>query len=337
MHQYRAAYELAGTEYSDFAHVEADVALRQQLVTLDTRMLAESHRIFAGAANIARRLHKYNGLSAETLYHPPALADRVHRGPQGDYVLVVSRIESVKRIDLVVEAMTLVRPGIRLVVAGDGTQRENVRAAAERLGVADRVRFLGAVAHEDVPGLLRSVDVVACMPWYEPFGIVPLEAAACGRPVVGSAVGGLLDTVVDGRTGLLVPAQDADALVAAVGKLLDPATRLQYGAAARVRAEQLYGWGTVARRTAELYVDVVARVGADRRQQLPADVGDGHAGARRRVGEHLELVGVGDDPVAERDGGAEHRQEPVAGRAGAEHRPQEVGLRPAVDGGGETG
>src|SRR4051812_2409197 len=97
MHQYRAAYELAGTEYSDFAHVEADVALKQQLVALDTQMLGECRRLFAGAANAARRLQKYNGLSAETLYHPPVLADRLRSGPQGDYVLVVGRIESIKR------------------------------------------------------------------------------------------------------------------------------------------------------------------------------------------------------------------------------------------------
>jgi glycosyltransferase involved in cell wall biosynthesis len=202
MHQYRAAYELAGTEYSDFAHVEADVALRQQLVALDTRTLAESHRIFAGAANIARRLHKYNGLSAETLYHPPVLADRVHRGPQGDYVLVVSRIESIKRIDLVVEAMTLVRPGIRLVVAGDGTQRENVRCAAERLGVADRVRFAGAVDDATLIDLYAGALAVVFAPFDEDFGYVTLEAFLAHKPVItANDAGGPLEFVEDGVNG----------------------------------------------------------------------------------------------------------------------------------------
>ena len=69
--------------------------------------------------------------------------------------------------------------------------------------------------------LLRSADVVVCTPWYEPFGIVPLEAMACGVPVVGSAVGGLLDSVVDGQTGILVPPRDPVAIARAVRSLLD--------------------------------------------------------------------------------------------------------------------
>ena len=143
MHQYRAAYELVGTEYSDFDHVEADVALRDRLLTLDTRMLGESRRIFAGGVNISRRLEKFNGVAAEPLYHPPMLADRLRSGPYGDYVLTVGRIESNKRVELAVEAMAHVDPPIRLVVAGRGTQQANVEARAEQLGVRDRVHFAG--------------------------------------------------------------------------------------------------------------------------------------------------------------------------------------------------
>ena len=91
-----------------------------------------------------------------------------------------------------------------------------LRAVAAAAGVADRVRFLGAVGRAEVPALLRSADAVVCVPWYEPFGIVPLEAMACGVPVVASAVGGLIDTVVDGVTGLLVPPRRPDRLAAAL-------------------------------------------------------------------------------------------------------------------------
>jgi glycosyltransferase involved in cell wall biosynthesis len=81
-----------------------------------------------------------------------------------------------------------------------------------------------------MPALLRSADLVLCTPWYEPFGLVPLEAMACGVPVVGSAVGGLLDTVVPGVTGALVPPRDPAALAVAVRQLLaDPALRARYG------------------------------------------------------------------------------------------------------------
>src|SRR5690606_34219163 len=96
IHQYRAAYELAGTEYSDFRHVEADVGLRERLITLDRQMLGECRRVFSNAQNTADRLERYNGVRAEPLYHPPRLAERIRSGPAGDYVLSVGRIESVK-------------------------------------------------------------------------------------------------------------------------------------------------------------------------------------------------------------------------------------------------
>src|SRR4029450_5251618 len=81
IHQYRAAYELCGTEYSDFQHVESDVNLRERLIPLDSEILGECRAIFANARNTAQRLAKFNGLSAEALYHPPRLAKQLRPGP----------------------------------------------------------------------------------------------------------------------------------------------------------------------------------------------------------------------------------------------------------------
>ena len=107
--QYRAAYELCGTEYSDFS-LPLDVGLRDRLITLDTEMLGECRSIFTNARNTASRLKKFNGLDAVALYHPSRLARRLRAGTYGDYVLSVGRIESVKRVDLIVQAMARV-PG----------------------------------------------------------------------------------------------------------------------------------------------------------------------------------------------------------------------------------
>src|SRR6476620_4887321 len=145
IHQYRAAYELCGTPYSDFAHTELDVGLRDTLMRLDTEMLGECRAIFTNARNTASRLSKFNGLTAEPLYHPPQLASRLISGPYGQYVLSVGRIESVKRVDLIVKAMASVDRPTRLVIAGDGTQRQNAERTAEEAGVVDRVTFLGTV------------------------------------------------------------------------------------------------------------------------------------------------------------------------------------------------
>jgi glycosyltransferase involved in cell wall biosynthesis len=219
IHQYRAAYELCGTEYSDFAHTELDVGLRENLMRLDARNLAECRRIFANARNTAGRLAKYNGLQAEALYHPPQLAPRLVSGPYGDYVLSVGRIESVKRVDLIIRAMASVDPGVRLVVAGDGTQRLNAERAAEQAGVADRVTFLGSVGDDDLIGLYAGALAVVYPPFDEDFGYVTLEAFLARKPVVTCAdSGGPNEFVVDGVNGF-VCAPQPDELAAAVNRL----------------------------------------------------------------------------------------------------------------------
>jgi glycosyltransferase involved in cell wall biosynthesis len=188
-------------------------------------------------------------------------------GPQR--LLVVGRLVTRKGIGNVIEALgSLLARGhdVELVVAGgppgDGVdvdpEVQRLRVLAERLGVAERVRFLGGMSRGDVPQLMRDADVVVTVPWYEPFGIVPIEAMACGRPVVGSAVGGLLDTIVPGTTGELVPPRDPAALADVLHDLLDdPERRQRYGRAGRERAVALYDWTNIVARTEEVYESVV--------------------------------------------------------------------------------
>jgi glycosyltransferase involved in cell wall biosynthesis len=202
LHQYRAAYELCGTRFSDFGHTELDVGLRDTLIRLDTEMLGECRRLYSIARNTESRLAKYNGLAAPTLYHPPHLAPRLVPGPYGDYVLSVGRIESVKRVDLLVHAMAHVDRPLELIVAGDGTQRENVERDAEASGVADRVRFLGRVTDEDLIHLYAGALAVVYPPYDEDFGYVTLEAFLARKAVVTCTdSGGPNEFVVDGVNG----------------------------------------------------------------------------------------------------------------------------------------
>jgi glycosyltransferase involved in cell wall biosynthesis len=135
-----------------------------------------------------------------------------------------------------------------------------LRQLAESGGTADRVHFVGRVHRPDVPALIQSADIVVAVPWYEPFGIVPLEAMACGRPVIGSAVGGLLDTIVPGVTGDLVPPRRPDLLAEALRSLLaDPDRRAAYGRAGYERAVSIYRWEHVAAATEAVYASVLAR------------------------------------------------------------------------------
>jgi len=219
IHQYRAAYELCGTPYSDFAHVERDVGLRDRLIRLDREMLGECRRVYTNARNTAGRLQKYNGVAGEPLYHPPRLAERLHGGPYGDYVLSVGRIESVKRADLAVAAMKHVDRPIRLIVAGDGTQRAAAERTAADLGVADRVDFLGSVGDDDLIGLYAGSLGVIYAPYDEDYGYVTLEAFLARKPVItASDSGGPTEFVVDDVNGAICD-PTPESIAAAVNRL----------------------------------------------------------------------------------------------------------------------
>jgi glycosyltransferase involved in cell wall biosynthesis len=189
-------------------------------------------------------------------------------------LLALGRLVERKGVATAIEALVHL-PDAELVVAGGPARRELdangdyrlLAGAARDHGVADRVVFTGGVARADVPALIRSSDIVVCVPWYEPFGIVPLEAMACGVPVVASAVGGLADSVVDGQTGLLVPPRDPRALAAAAGELLaSPAKRAALGAAGTNRARRRYSWPRVAAQTEAVY----QRLASNRVALVPA-------------------------------------------------------------------
>ena len=219
IHQYRAAYELCGTEYSDFSHTDLDVGLRDTLIRLDTEMLGECRAIFSNARNTAARLEKFNGLKAEPLYHPSRLAPVLRSGEYGDYVLSVGRIEAVKRVDLIVRALAQLPGSLRLVIAGDGTQRANVERVAADAGVADRVTFLGTVNDEDLVKLYADALAVVYPPFDEDFGYVTLEAFLARKPVITCTdSGGPNEFVRDGVNGWVCdpsPEAIAGALAAA--------------------------------------------------------------------------------------------------------------------------
>jgi glycosyltransferase involved in cell wall biosynthesis len=246
IHQYRAAYELCGTPYSDFSHTELDVGLRESLIRLDTEMLSECRAVYTNAKNTAARLEKFNGLAATPLYHPPRLAARLKSAPADDYILSVGRLESVKRIDLIVRAMTRVDRGIRLMVAGDGTQRGNIERDASRLGVTDRITFLGTVGDDELIELYARALATIYPPYDEDFGYVTLESFLARKPVVTCPdSGGPNEFVVDGINGLIC-APDAEAVADAVNRLAaDRALAARLGAAGHETARAITWDGVI--------------------------------------------------------------------------------------------
>jgi glycosyltransferase involved in cell wall biosynthesis len=238
---------------------------------IESRIIRNANRILATSSDEVFELARL-GASGRRMSIIPCGVDLTLFTPHGGRaprthrrrILMVSRLVERKGIGNAISAMSEL-PSAELLVVG-GPRSEQVdsdplvagyRRLARELGVGDRVSFLGSLDHDDVPELIRSADVVACVPWYEPFGMVALEAMACGIPVVASAVGGLVDTVLDGRTGLHVPPRNPTAIARAINRLLgDPLLRTRLGRAGARRAEARYGWQRIAQLTVDAYMAV---------------------------------------------------------------------------------
>ncbi|WP_258049573.1 glycosyltransferase [Streptomyces finlayi] len=199
-----------------------------------------------------------------THFSPSPVGDR--RSGVPFRLLSVGRLVPRKGFDRAIKTLAAV-PNTELLIAGGpeapllfaDPEAERLRKIAFEHGVAERVRLLGCVPQDVMPRLMSSADLLLSLPRYEPFGIVPIEATACGTPVLATAVGGQLDTVVDGVTGALVPPVEIPGhdLAATIRSLLDdPARRARYGAAGRTHALARYTWDEVADGVARVYAQL---------------------------------------------------------------------------------
>jgi glycosyltransferase involved in cell wall biosynthesis len=199
-----------------------------------------------------------SGVDVET-FRPdgPALVRR-----ERPRLVSVGRLVPRAGVDDLITALARVPDAELLVGGGTGTADDpdlaRLFGVAGAVGVADRVRFLGPVARTDVPRLLRSADAVVSTPRHQPFGRVALEAMACGRAVVATAVGGMKDTVVDRVTGVLVPPRRPDHLADTLRRLLaDRAMPVAYGIAGRDRVLSRYTWPRIAAATTAVYAQAL--------------------------------------------------------------------------------
>lgn len=154
-----------------------------------------------------------------------------------------------------------VHPACRLLIVGDGPQRDELVRLAAQLGITERTQFAGAVPHADVPQWLHRLDIYAAPSRLdsESFGVAVIEAGACGLPVVVSDAGGLPEVVVAGETGLVVQRDDVPALQAALKRLvLDPALRERLGRQGRAHVERAYEWGHCVDLMERCYADTIA-------------------------------------------------------------------------------
>jgi glycosyltransferase involved in cell wall biosynthesis len=205
IHQYRAAYDLFGTRYSELTPSPEDQQLRGVIRRIDQAALGEAQRVFTNSRNTARRLARFNELHGEPLYHPPQHDGRYYSAGQGDYIFAVSRLEPLKRLDGLLRALPHTCRDIRCLIAGMGPMSGELERLAAKLGVADRVEFLGYVDDEQLIELYANCFAVYYAPFDEDYGYVTLEAFKSRKPVLTAPdSGGVLEFVDDAATGYVV-------------------------------------------------------------------------------------------------------------------------------------
>jgi glycogen(starch) synthase len=245
------------------------------LITCSVSMHDEVNRLFGPELSEIHTIH--NGIDIDAW--PFAARTPTNSGPE---LLFAGRLEYEKGLQDAIAALARVRrthPGTTLTVAGDGTQLAWLQDVARKHRVSRAVRFVGSVDRVGLTTLLHRCDAIVLPSRYEPFGIVALEAAATGAPLVTSTAGGLGEAVTDGVTGMSFTPGDVTGLTAAIrGTLSDPDATQNRAIAARHRVAEGFAWNQVAQRTAGVYL-----------------------GAKRRIRRPLGRPNIVERPLPERD------------------------------------
>lgn len=221
------------------------------LITCSASMRDEVSELFG--PGLAEITVIRNGIDADRW---PFAVRRPRTGPPE--LLFLGRLEYEKGVHDAIAALPRIRrhhPGTTLTVAGEGTQEKWLAEQARKHKVLKATRFVGHLGHDELLALLHRADAAVLPSHYEPFGLVALEAAAAGTPLVTSNIGGLGEAVLNGKTGVSCDPRDVVGLAAAVCTVLDdPAAAQRRARAARARLTADFGWQTVADETSQVYL-----------------------------------------------------------------------------------
>jgi glycogen synthase len=212
-------------------------------------------------ADPARVVVIHNGIDPEQFKRTDQREHLDRLGVKPPYVLFVGRITDQKGIFHLLDAAPRLPANVQVVLCASAPDTPEIEQRLRRR-VAEMPNVLWINEMVPVPvvtQLYSHCAVFACPSVYEPFGLINLEAMACETPVVASAVGGILEVVEDGKTGILVPPAQPDALAAALGRVLaNPTAAREMGRAGRKRVEEKFSWASVAERTEQVYADAIA-------------------------------------------------------------------------------
>lgn len=221
IHQLREAYDLQNIEWSQFRTDGPAYPFLQEFRDADTRAISEAKKIFTISQNISNRLEKFNGVSSEPLYHPPKHYGHYFCEGTGDYVLSVGRLDPMKRLDLLIEAMRYTDKGVKCLIAGTGViaEEERLKSLVRQYELEDKVQFLGFITDEEMLRLYAESLCVYFSPKDEDYGYITLEAFLSSKPVVTTVdAGGVLE-FAEKEVSAMVEEPEAEALGNAINTL----------------------------------------------------------------------------------------------------------------------
>lgn len=213
LHQHRQAYDLFGTSLSDLWQSDRGRSVAAEIKRWDDFFLPQSRAIYANSKTVAERLHRFNDILAEPLYHPPYQAERFASAGWDDYILYPGRFDSIKRQHLIFEALAFIPDHVQLVLCGDSDSAygaellDKIRKSPSRA----RVKVMGQVSEEEKVKLYANCLAVYNGVLDEDYGYVTLEAFYSGKPVITHVdSGGPLEFVVDGHNGYITEPDAAE-------------------------------------------------------------------------------------------------------------------------------
>jgi glycosyltransferase involved in cell wall biosynthesis len=201
MHQHRAVYEL----YEQQVKTPELINLRKTIIDNDGLELHKFNKRFSMCQNVSNRLEKFNGIDSEPVYHPPANAKLFFSAQEENYIFCPSRLESLKRQDLLIKALQYTKSPVGVIIAGEGGQLNVYQQLVEKLGVGHKVRFVGHITEQEKILYYARSLAVFFGPFDEDYGYITLEAMLSSKPVITCRdSGGPLEFVVNGETGFVV-------------------------------------------------------------------------------------------------------------------------------------
>ncbi len=246
MHQFRAIYEL----FDEAGATPEALTLRAAVIDYDNRALGRARHRFAESARVAERLAQFNQLTSEPLFHPPARVESFRTADPQPYIFYPSRLESLKRQGLLIEAARYLRSPVAILIAGAGGQAEHYRHLISQYGLQERVRLLGHITEAEKIAFYAHALGVFFGPFDEDYGYVTLEAMLSSKPVLTCTdSGGPLEFVVEGETGRVLPPRPEAIAEAIDGWYAEPGKAIAMGRAGRVRYRDMgISWpATIAR------------------------------------------------------------------------------------------